>query len=563
MRNLVFMLAATAAMSCGSNSSTVAVGNNNPLGTVGGVVIDAASETPIMGATVSLLVGGQSLMATTDMNGVFSIAKVPSGNFIASISNMGYETASINSALNGAVGNFPIKDPVTTIGPIGLIKNDGTFTVKLVDETGAAVANIMVTAQVPVRYITYSNGYAGATGTYQVSGMSGTDGTVTLSGLPEYATLSGIVNDFLTIYVPPTQVMGAMGVYSFLGGQFTFEVNNLANSNNNAGPGQNTPVDEVTIKLAGPSTVLQILGSNVDLLRNLTVTGSSAAPTYSSIGVIPFIAPTGPITIEFNQVINKSTVRAQLFNEDGTTAGQMMATGSDNQLSISPMSALTAGARYNMALHVDAEAVPGQQSAGRELNVVVPLFIQPASGTMVKISTINPPKSSQATPTSAFFVTFSFNEPVGFGFGSAAGIPCVSYLDVPGTLGLDANEMTLINGVLTTDYPGEWPMGSSTGAGVTCAALGALDVTRITPLEAAPGMPITGFASKWQMEIDDGAGHSECKYPADPVKCPMPSPYPTVHLLPSHAGGGFTLKLPDGTPIPDNVTNLSFAVPGP
>jgi hypothetical protein len=562
MRNLVFMLmAATAVTGCGSNSSSVAVSNMNPLGTVGGMVIDgatSASPAPIAGATASLLIGGQSLTATTDANGVFSIAKVPSGNFILSISNAGYQTASINATLNGAVGNFPIKNPVTTIGPIGLLKNDGSFTVKLEDETGAAVASIMVTTQVPVSYLNYQNGYPQQFGSYEVGGVSGTDGTVTLSGLPEYGALGGVISDFLTIYIPPTQVMGSTGVYSFLGGQFTFEVNNLSNSNTNPMPGQNTPVDQAVIKLAGPSTSLQILGSNIDLLRNL-VAGTS--PTYSAIPVIPFIQPTGPITIEFNQVIDKSTIRAQLFNEDGTTAGQMMATGTDNNLSIAPMAALNAGARYNMALHVDAEAVPGQQSAGREMDVMVPLFIQPASGTMVKISTINPPKSTQATPTSAFVVTFSFNEPVGFGFGSSLAIPCVSYLDVPGSLGLDNGEMTLINGVLTTDYPGEWPMGSSTGAGVICPASG-FDVTKITPLEAAPGMPTTGFSSKWQVTIDDGS-HSECKYPSDPTKCPMPSPYPTVHLLPSHAAAGASIKLPDGTPVPDNVTNLSFAVPGP
>ena len=40
---------------------------------------------------------------------------------------MGCLAASINGALGGAVGNFPVKDPIVTLGPVGLIKSDGTY----------------------------------------------------------------------------------------------------------------------------------------------------------------------------------------------------------------------------------------------------------------------------------------------------------------------------------------------------------------------------------------------------------------------------------------------------
>src|SRR5207302_1644751 len=118
--------------------------------------------------------------------------------------------------------------------------------------------------------------------------------------------------------------------YSFLGISVTFKLSNLGLfGGNNQAP---------NILLAGPHTSLGVLGSNIPFLRG---TGN-----FVQSFTVP---PNGPLTIEFNQAINPSTVRAVFYNEDGVTPAQAqpMATVSTNLLSMTPNQALVAGARYN------------------------------------------------------------------------------------------------------------------------------------------------------------------------------------------------------------------------
>src|SRR4029078_4369837 len=118
-----------------------------------------------------------------------------------------------------------------TIGPIGLVKNDGTFSVKIVDQFGTPVANVAVVARTQIRWVSFSNGSPNAQGSYSVTGTSGMDGVVMLAGLPNYASLGslpfGAHIDTLSIDVSPIQVMGSSTVYTFLGGTFTFQVGHL------------------------------------------------------------------------------------------------------------------------------------------------------------------------------------------------------------------------------------------------------------------------------------------------------------------------------------------------
>jgi TonB family protein len=65
-----------------------------PQGSVAGVVLDAATQRPIEGATVTAkgaqLVGEQSV--TTDPNGFFEITMLPTGIYVLTVSHDGYET---------------------------------------------------------------------------------------------------------------------------------------------------------------------------------------------------------------------------------------------------------------------------------------------------------------------------------------------------------------------------------------------------------------------------------------------------------------------------------------
>src|SRR2546421_6215111 len=111
MRQLAILVAMTATFGC-DNNRNVAVSNTNPLGTVGGQVIELDGETPLPGAMVTLQSAGGMFSATTDANGIYTVEKVPSGGFWLTIAAPGHESAYLPGQLNGSVGNFPVTNPI-------------------------------------------------------------------------------------------------------------------------------------------------------------------------------------------------------------------------------------------------------------------------------------------------------------------------------------------------------------------------------------------------------------------------------------------------------------------
>jgi len=64
--------------------------------TIKGVVIDQASEEPVIAANILIVGTDPALGAATDYNGSFRIEKVPVGRHSLRISCLGYEDAFIN-----------------------------------------------------------------------------------------------------------------------------------------------------------------------------------------------------------------------------------------------------------------------------------------------------------------------------------------------------------------------------------------------------------------------------------------------------------------------------------
>src|SRR5437764_5083532 len=94
----------TAVIAVGGCSQGVSVDNGNPTGTVAGIVVDATSEAPLMGATVTVIAGDKTETATSDMNGQFAVGHVPAGTFIMTVAQMGFVTAQLTDVLSGSVG---------------------------------------------------------------------------------------------------------------------------------------------------------------------------------------------------------------------------------------------------------------------------------------------------------------------------------------------------------------------------------------------------------------------------------------------------------------------------
>src|SRR5439155_22745350 len=99
--------------------------------------------------------------------------------------------------LDASVGNFPVTNPIATMGTVALFKNDFSFTVRLVDPNGAAVSGVACTARVQAKYFTYSyfnsNGnLLVSAGTYTIKATSDMNGLVTFAGMPSLQALAMI-----------------------------------------------------------------------------------------------------------------------------------------------------------------------------------------------------------------------------------------------------------------------------------------------------------------------------------------------------------------------------------
>ena len=531
----------------GGCSQGVSVDNGNPSGTVAGVVVDATSEAPLMGATVTVIAGDKTETATTDMNGQFAVGKVPSGTFIMTVAQMGFVTAQMTDVLPGSVGNFPVSDPQRTIGPIGLFPATGTFSVRVVDETGAAVAGLKLTARTGVRQVVFENGAARGQGAYEVSATTGMDGSAMFGGLPVFAGLVGAVDTTFTVSVPPTKVMGTE-IYDFLGASIPFDLNNLSSS-------------AQVIHLAGPNTPLQILDSNIEYLRGRVQTSPTAfvAPVGSLIPI------NGPITIAFNQAIDPSSLRAQFLDADGklmtTTA---MAAVSLNQVSITPSAPLPAGKRFNLILHAIAATTAGTNAGSAQLDVTAPFFSEPPSGAPItvvasSVSTANPPSG-----TGFITVTFELSEPIGLGGGLNNTLDCVAFYEIGGAgapgFNVDAN----------TVFQGDWKTtsNSSPPANLVCrqpvGAVGQpeINVTTLTPLESTNTMTnptiLTGFTSRFSINIgyaptNMNAGACKVVTLNMPGTCTPPGAGTKVHLIFSRQDSTTTVKRVNGVTVPDNI----------
>lgn len=512
LRSLGLLALATLAAACGS---TVSVGNDNPTGTVGGIVIDAANEMPLAGVAVKIVSGSSAISATTDMNGVWQATGVPAGSFILNLQQMGYVPTTFNATLNGAVGNLPVHNPALTLGPLGLLKSTGAFDVRIVDQGGAPVGGVNVVARPQVRYVDFSTGQPIAVGSYLVSAASDAMGVVHLTGLPDYAGLGSAISDQLPIDVPATRVMGTEG-YSFLGGTFSFSVNHLVDS---------TP----TITLAGPRTTLAVVNSNVDYIRT-----GQIGPTQS---VIP---TTGPITVAFNQAINASSVRASFFAEDGKPSTIVaMPTVATNLLTITPSTAFPPGQRFNLQLHVVAAA---SLLSGNELDLSAPFFIEPnMNPTTITNGNLAPRIDNNLPPST---LVFTLSEAIGQGRGLAGSIDCVAFY-----------EGALFNNDASTPFPGDYNNGSPTDLVCTAppAQQPALNVTRIRPVGENGAFPVTGFSTTWAVQYDAPGTGGGCSATLGMVSCTRPKSGTKIHLVFSKLDPGSTVRRVNGQAVDDKI----------
>jgi hypothetical protein len=524
----VSVVAVAAGVGCDDNRN-VAVSNTNPLGTVGGRVLDVNGETALVGAAVTLEEAGTTVMMTmTDATGAYSFAKVPAGSFFLTIAAGGYEGAYVPGVLSGAVGNFPVSNPQTTMPTVEMFKTDGAFTVALVDDRGAPVGSVALTARPQVKFFAYDYPYTGGTpipvlipfGQYAVTATSDANGQATFMGLPNAAAFNLVTNtNQMIIDVPPVVVMGST-TYQYLGESVGIDPTRVS-----LPFGQNV----FTIQLAGTTTPLGVLSSTVSSLVNGTVTPTGA------------VVPVGqPISVTFNQAVDPKSLRAQLLDENGVSLGNMTATfAAGNIVSLAPASPFTAAKRYNLVL----AASPANRATG-SFSATAPFFTAGPAALTVTAAIVAAPMSPM--PTVGRVVQLTFSEAVGLGRGTGAvALTCVAWYE-----GID-----LDNSGGTVSYQGEYGTPLQTCPNAVNPPVGGLDVTRIVSMEPTTGMPMTGFANKWWVQLDDvtvtpSTTMTGCKNTVA-AACTKPASGTMVHLIFSHLPATQTVTRADGTVVGD------------
>lgn len=383
--------------SCGSSDDeSLGVSNVSPEGSVGGLVIDAATLGAMEGASVTVIAGGRILpsadgAATTNEKGYFSVEDVPAGDLILQVvpkDPESHKSVNISAVLPNAAGEFPLANSTLTMGPIGLLpitKKEAPFKVQLITPDGApAPANIKAFLRANVAWVDFSGTTPQPFGTVVVSSASDNSGALNFVGMPDFNAMAGLVgaggiSDQVVVSIPPYDA-NADGVLDFMGKEETFNVNKLKGS-----------IPTIVLASAALPTTLKIEASTIAALA-----GKTGNRVLSSLS--------GPLFVTFNLPIEESMTEISLFDELGGSvfsAPDTMVSG--NVLTIN-FPGLKAGAEYNLNLRVFAQA-EGQLVEG---NFGAPFFTPIAQGSTVQAAlsqdTANPSK-----------VIATFNEPIGTG----------------------------------------------------------------------------------------------------------------------------------------------------
>jgi hypothetical protein len=386
-----------AALGCGDSLS---VKNTSPRGSVGGIVVDAATRAPLAGVEVSLLAGGELFApVVTEEDGLFGFDRVPAGVVLVSLAAPGgYQGTYLRGELPAAAGDFPTGNSTLTLGPVGLVPLDGSFSLRVLDANGRPVSGYAVTARHFVQWVDLTSGAGASRGEVVATVTTDNAGYALFSSFPDFFRLGPSVNDSLVVLLPPLDIDGD-GIYDFSGGDRLFSARALGD-----------PTPDVILD-AGYTTTLQVRASTVAELAG----AGGSTPAAAVIG------STDSIHVAFNLPIQDS-VSVTVSDEWGAPlAGQPELTVRDDNLTLAfGQSPLSPGNEYN--LHIHATAAVGARHVSGDFSAA---FFTRALSSQVTIANVTRDPASQV-------VDLVFSEPIGLG-GNANftlnGANCVVYFE--------------------------------------------------------------------------------------------------------------------------------------
>ena len=449
---------------CGDEATNEPLGVSNvtPVGSVGGLIVDAVTLKGIKDVDVQVLAGGSVYKAAnkTDATGQFSVDKVPPGGLIVMISPLSsgkYMPVNIVANMPNAAGEFPLANATLSVGPVGLIpKATATeaFRVQILTADGAPANNVTATLSASVKYVDYKSGTAQAKGTTMVEAKTGGSGVAKFTGMPDFSALLGLVgngiSDTVRVKVMPYD-KNADGVFEFLGKETIYNVTQLKNH-----------VPTIILNNDKAPTALKIEASSISAL-----TGTKGPRQLGSTS--------GPLYVAFNWPLDSTLTKISLYDEFGNIPPNLPTVNISGNLLTVNFKGLKAGAEYNITIKAYA-------TVGKELlsgTFGAPFFTPPTSSS-AKVTASLSRKSTDTTHPNYTTIVVTFSEPVGTGTPgqSLSGSNAVVYFGYD----LDGNGKT-------GDSPSERGYTSS-------------QTTLTINEKAPPGKAgLSGFATRWQFVL--------------------------------------------------------------
>lgn len=495
-RTGLYMVAALAAL--GGCEDDVNVKGANAKGSVGGLVYDAASRTPLEGIEVSVLAGRKVFgPEPTGADGSFRFKKVPAGEVLIMISGTDtYNGAWINEEVPRDTGEFPSGNVSVTAGPIGLVPMTRSFEVRVLDNQGAPVPNYPVTIQTFPQWVDLSTGTAESVGEIVTTATTDGSGYARYDAFPDHFGMGPEVVDAGVVLLPPLDADGD-GVLEFGGGDRLFNFRSLTD-----------PTPDVVLD-AGFTVDLQVRASTIS---SLSFGGTNP--------VAPVISNNDPVHVSFNLPI-RDDVEVILTDEDGAPVERPSPVISDDTLTIpfDSTPTLLAASEYNIQIHAVARV--GDRLVSGDFAGA--FFTRSLENQVTVVNATRDPATQ--------LVTLEFSEPIGLGNpgsqSTLSGQNCVLFfahdLDGSGSIGDAANELT----------------------SPACSVV--LQSAEPDP----PGLPgLSGYSRLWQFTA-----------PTDSVGNPLPPSTP-VHVLfsrvPTEAS---RVERADGRPVPDFTASAAIPLP--
>lgn len=484
-------------LSCGGDDENLGVGNVSPKGSVGGVIIDAATMKPMEGVQVTVIAGGSKYPgagpATSDSAGYFSVADVPPGALLIQVTpkdTAAFHGVTIAATLDNAAGDFPLGNATLSLGPVGLVpltKKETAFTVQLVTADGApAPASVKAFLRASLEWVDFSTGAANPKGLTVSASASDNSGRLAFVGMPDFALLAGLVgsggvSDQVRIQIPPFDT-NKDGILDFMGKEVVYNVNQLDGT-----------IPTIVLSSSKAPTKLSIEAASIAALA-----GGSGNRVMSSVS--------GPVYVTFNLPIRDDLTELALFDEAGQPVVSVPTKSvSDNVLTVN-LPGLKPGAEYNLNIRTFADVESGTLLEGY---FGAPVFTPVQAGTPVSATLGRDP----ANPNK---IVVTFNTPVGSG--------------TPG------KHLSGTNAVLYFDYDidGSGIKGDAPGERGASSSNVNMYIDEVDP--PGPAGP-SGLGSRWYFIL-----------PVDAMANPLPAG--TVMDM-SFSQAGFAFQQADGKLVPD------------